>query len=212
MARSSTRGPTLSEDEIVKAALKLIRRKGVAALTMRDLAEVLGVSPMAAYYYVDGKDDLIRLVGNHVWGTVKVPPPEAGPWYQRLRDTLIAERDAIKHYRGLYEAVLYLDVEQKRKLEDAEFDVLLDAGFPPAVAVPTFRFLMSWVAGYSSIELGMREPQRRRPPSHWSKAHLLTLDRDQMPEMGADDYFRFGLDTVIAGMRATVDSGIRDRA
>ena len=197
----STRERALSEDVIVQAALKIIRRKGVAALTMRDLADVLGVSPMAAYYYVDGKDDLIRLVGDHVWATVSVPPPESGPWYERLRASVIAERDAIKQYRGLYEAVLYLDVEHKRALEDAQLDVLLDAGYPPPRALLAFRLLMSWVAGYSSIEMSMRDPRIQRPPSHWGKAKRLSLDGD----MHADDYFMFGLDAVIAGLRTTLD-------
>ena len=201
MARSSTRERALSEDAIVKAALKIIRRKGVAALTMRDLAEVLGVSPMAAYYYVEGKDDLIRLVGDAVWGSVTVPPAESGPWYERLRASVIAEREAIKQYRGLYDAVLYLDVEHKRALEDAQLDVLLDAGYPPPSALLAFRLLMSWVAGYSSIETSMRDPKVQRPPSHWSKAKRLSLDGD----MHADEYFVFGLDAVIAGMRASLD-------
>lgn len=206
MAKSSTRERALSEDAIVKAALEIIRKKGVAALTMRDLAEVLGVSPMAAYYYVESKDDLIRLVGNHVWAAVAVPAAESGPWYDRLRAAVVAEREAIKQYRGLYDAVLYLDVEQKRALEDAEFELLLDAGYPPAKAVPAFRFLMSWVAGYFSIETSMRDPKVRRPRSHWSRAHQLALDHDQMPPLHTDDYFLFGLGAVIAGLREQLDS------
>ena len=202
MARSSTRERALSEDVIVKAALKIIRRKSVAALTMRDLAEVLGVSPMAAYYYVDGKDDLIRLVGDHVWAEVSVPPPESGPWYSRLRSVVIAEREAVKQYRGLYGAALYLDVEQKRRVEDATLDVFIDSGFEPAAALPAFRSLMSWVAGYSSIEAGMRDRQRRRPPSHFSKATSIQLDPELSPKLETDDYFSFGLDTMIAGLRA----------
>jgi len=204
MARS-IRERALSEDAIVKAALKIIRRKNASALTMRDLADVLGVSPMAAYYYVESKDDLLRLVGNHVWGSVVVPPREAGPWHERLRALMIAERDAVKQYRGLYDAVLYLDVEQKRRVEDAELDVLLDAGFTPVKAVPAFRMLMSWVSGYSAIELGMREGRQRRPPAHWAKATMLALDPTVMPKLEADDYFEFGLATVIEGLRATLD-------
>jgi TetR/AcrR family transcriptional regulator, tetracycline repressor protein len=190
---------------LVNTALGIIQRKGTAGLTMRDLAEELRVSPMAAYYYVQSKDELLRLVGNHVWGHVQVPPPEAGPWYKRLRAVLIAERLATEPYRGLYEAVMYLDIEQKRALEDAVLDLMLDAGYPPAKAVPAFRTLMSWVQGFSFIESTFRDPKRRRP-SGWGKAQLLTFDRDQMPEMHAEDYFIFGLDVMIAGLRETLDA------
>jgi hypothetical protein len=160
---------------------------------------------MAAYYYVDGKNDLIRLVGNHVWSTVAVPPPDSGSWGERLRESFLAERNAIKQYRGLYDAVLHLDVEHKRELEDAQLDVLLDAGYPPVDAVRGFRLLMSWVVGFSSIETSMRDPRSQRSPSYSTKARRLTLDRDQMPALHADDYFEFGLDAVIAGLRVTLD-------
>jgi AcrR family transcriptional regulator len=205
MANSSTRERALSEDVIVKAALRLIRRKGVAALTMRDLAETLGVSPMAAYYYVESKDDLLRLVGNHVYGSIELPPPSSGLWYERLRSLVIAERDAIKPYRGLHEELLYRDVEPKRSVEDAQLDLILEAGFPSAKAVPAYRTLRSWIMGNAFFESALRDPKRRPPPSRWPKAQRLTFDREQMPEMHADDYFLIGLDTVIEGMRAMLE-------
>jgi AcrR family transcriptional regulator len=204
LARSSTQ-PALSEEMLIEAALGIIRRKGVAGLTMRDLADTLGVSPMAAYYHVNNKDDLLRLVGNHVWGSLEVPPPGAGPWYERLRTAMTAERHAVEPYRGLYEAVTYLDVDHKRALEDAVLDLMLDAGFPPDRAVLAFRALMSWVTGYFSLESAFRDPKRRRPPSRWGKARRLAHDREQVPEMQAKEYFVFGLDSIIAGLRTTLE-------
>jgi len=194
----------LSEDTIVSAALAIIARKGAAGLTMRDLASDLGVSPMAAYHYVESKDDLLRKVGNHIWGSITVPPPEAGPWTERLRAAVIAERQALSPYPGLESAIIYLDVDRKRAFEDAELDLLLDAGIAPAQAVPAYRTLMSWVAGNRFIESTLRDPKRRRPPSRQGKAQRLSFDRDQVPEMDADDYFAFGLDALIAGLQSTL--------
>lgn len=204
MAKSLPR-EGLSEDALVTAALQIIQRKGAAGLTMRDLADALGVSSMAAYHYVDSKDDLLRLVGNHVWMSIQVPSSDAGPWYARIRAVLVAERQATEPYRGLTEAVMFLDVEHKRVLEDAILDLILNAGYPPARAVPAFRTLMSWVQGFSFIESALRDPKRRRP-SGWGKAQQLNYDRNQMPEMHGAEYFTFGLDAVIAGLRATLDN------
>jgi AcrR family transcriptional regulator len=203
MVKSSPR-EGLSEDMLVSTTLGIIKGKGAARLTMRDLADALGVSPMAAYYYVDSKDDLLRLVGNHVWGSIKVPSMESGPWHERLRAVVLAERQETKPYPGLTEAVMFLDVENKKSVEDAILDLLLDAGYPAARAVPAFRTLMSWVQGFAFIESALRDPKRRRP-SGWGKAQQLTYDRDQMPEMRPDDYFVFGLDALIAGLRTTLD-------
>jgi AcrR family transcriptional regulator len=208
-AKESSRERSLSEAVIVEATLELIRRKGAGALTMRDLADDLGVSPMAAYYYVDNKDGLLRLVGDHVFKSVEVPAVDSGSWHERLRALLLMQRAAIKPYPGLSEALVFVDMEQKRRLEDAELDILLDEGFPPAVAVPAFRALLSWVAGNSSIESMLRDPKRRRPSGTWTKAQRLTYDRDQMPEMHADVYFEAGLDIVIAGVRAVLEGGER---
>ena len=49
----------------VDAALGLIRTQGLAGLTMRAVASELGVTPMAVYYYIADKDELVRLVLAH---------------------------------------------------------------------------------------------------------------------------------------------------
>jgi TetR/AcrR family tetracycline transcriptional repressor len=208
-AKVTPRERSLSEQAIVDATLALIRRNGATALTMRDLADELGVSPMAAYYYVDNKDGLLRLVGDHIYSTVEVPPADSGPWHERLRALVRAQRDAMKVYPGLSEALLYVDMEHKRRLEDAELDILLDAGFSPADAVPAFRTLLSWVTGNAAIETLLRDPKRRRPSRAWTKAQRLTYDRNQMPEMHADDYFEYGLDALIEGMRTELEGNLK---
>jgi AcrR family transcriptional regulator len=204
-AKDATRERSLSEEAIVAATLALIRRRGAGALTMRDLADELGVSPMAAYYYVDNKDGLLRLVADHVYGEVEIPGSDQGTWDERLRALVMAQRVAMKPYPGLREALVDVDTEQKRRLEDAELDILLDAGFPPARAVPAFRTLLSWVTGNAHIESMLRDPKRRRPSVNWTKAQRLTYDRNEMAELHADDYFVFSLDVVIAGLRVILD-------
>ena len=42
----------LSQERIIEAALHVAKRMGFDRLTMRALADELGVTPMAAYYYV----------------------------------------------------------------------------------------------------------------------------------------------------------------
>jgi AcrR family transcriptional regulator len=196
----------LSELAILDATLALIRRNGAAALTMRQLADELGVSTMAAYYYVESKDALLRRVGDYVYASVEVPAVKSGTWYEQLRALVVAKRDAMKQYPGLSEALAYVDMKNKRRLEDAELDILLDAGFPAADAVPAFRTLLSWMTGNAAIETMLRDPTRRRAAVEWTKAQRLTYNRDQIPEMHASDYFEYGLDAVIAGLRALLEA------
>ncbi|PXX01644.1 TetR/AcrR family transcriptional regulator [Mycolicibacterium moriokaense] len=204
--KGAGRERTLSQERIIEGALKLISRHGAATLTMRQLAAALGVSPMAAYYHVESKDDLIRLVGDAVLSEVAVPRPAAGTWDVRLEELITKQREALIRYPGLREALSGLDLAQRRRLEDAEYDLLVEAGFAPDQVVPAFRVLLDWTLGNSRVESSLRDPASRRPPHDWTKAQRATFDRNQMPALTADDYFQFGLKAVIAGLRAAKDA------
>ena len=58
----SGRPRPLTQEAIVDEAVRLLRSDGLAGLTIRAVASGLGVTPIAAYNYVDGKEDLLRLV------------------------------------------------------------------------------------------------------------------------------------------------------
>jgi len=84
-AAPSTRGPRpgLTVPEIVRAAIEIADRDGLGALTMRRLAEALGVGAMALYTYVRGKADLLDLMLDAVY----LDMPRAtlgGDWRERL--------------------------------------------------------------------------------------------------------------------------------
>jgi AcrR family transcriptional regulator len=54
--------PALSTERIVRSAIAIADRDGLEAVTMRRLAESLGVRPMALYTYVPGKRELLDLM------------------------------------------------------------------------------------------------------------------------------------------------------
>lgn len=82
------RPPRVSVDEVVDAAIELADRDGLEALTMRALAEHLGVGAMSLYTYVASRDDLVVLMVDEVLGRTELPPL-AGDLRSRL--TLVAE-------------------------------------------------------------------------------------------------------------------------
>lgn len=65
---------TLTHSQIAEAAVALADAEGLAAVSMRRLAEQLGVSTMALYRYVANKDELLELmidaVGDGAWPEV----------------------------------------------------------------------------------------------------------------------------------------------
>lgn len=66
----------LSRNRVVAAARELLANGGVAALTMRGLAEHLGVSPNALYSHVSGKSELVDDVLDDVLAGVQAPAPD----------------------------------------------------------------------------------------------------------------------------------------
>ncbi len=71
----SPRSRSLTRQEIVAAALRLIQERGLSRPTMRAVPAELGVTPMATYY-IEDKDDLLRLVVEDVISSC-IPLPKS---------------------------------------------------------------------------------------------------------------------------------------
>jgi len=74
--------PSRSVDEVVAAAIAIADAEGLSALSMRRVADALGLSPMALYTYVPSKAELIDVMLDRVAAEAAVP--EAGDWRSRL--------------------------------------------------------------------------------------------------------------------------------
>jgi AcrR family transcriptional regulator len=82
VAASPTRGPKpgLEVATIVATAVELADAEGLAAVSMRKVAERLGRSAMALYTYIPGKAELLDLMLDAVYGDQPVPDPTDGGW------------------------------------------------------------------------------------------------------------------------------------
>jgi AcrR family transcriptional regulator len=72
--------PGLSLERIVRAAIELADAEGVAALSMRRIAERLGFTTMSLYRHVPGKAELLDLMRDALVGEVARPDGDAGGW------------------------------------------------------------------------------------------------------------------------------------
>jgi len=80
------RGPKqrLSTDEVVTAAMALADAEGLAALSMRRVAEAVGVSPMSLYTYVPSKAELVDLMFDRAMGEAADPDAGVQGWRAKL--------------------------------------------------------------------------------------------------------------------------------
>lgn len=74
----------LTVGRVVDAALELAGEGGLAALSMRKVAERLGVGAMSLYTYVPGKEELVMLLVERVAGELSSQVPAGATWRQRL--------------------------------------------------------------------------------------------------------------------------------
>src|SRR6516225_462816 len=89
---SRRRREPISRDAIVTAAVQLLDREGLAALSMRRLAEELGTGAATLYWHVGSKDGLLDLVLDHLIGEQQVPAPDPPRWREQLKDVARTQR------------------------------------------------------------------------------------------------------------------------
>ncbi|GAA2318604.1 TetR/AcrR family transcriptional regulator [Nonomuraea roseoviolacea subsp. roseoviolacea] len=83
--RASRKGkPDLSVDRIVRAAIEVADAEGLQALSMRRVAERLGVGTMSLYTYVPGKPELFDVMLDTVYGETDRSDDVPGGWRGRL--------------------------------------------------------------------------------------------------------------------------------
>ncbi len=92
----------LAREPIITAASDALREHGLAGLSMRRLADELGVQPGALYYHVASKQDLVAAAGEHILaaaGPVSLDPVQAA---EELRALLLDVRDGAEVISFVY--------------------------------------------------------------------------------------------------------------
>jgi AcrR family transcriptional regulator len=84
----------LSRGRVLRAAVALADEGWVDALSMRRLAQELGVVPMALYKHVSSKDELLDGMVDVVVGEVD-PPPGGADWKTAIRQRVLSARRAL---------------------------------------------------------------------------------------------------------------------
>ncbi|MFI5683085.1 TetR/AcrR family transcriptional regulator [Streptomyces sp. NPDC051636] len=94
--RPATRA-RLNRPDVLRTAVALADRAGIDAVSMRNLAQELGVVPMALYKHVANKEELLDGMVDVVIGEID-PPPEDSGWKQAVRGRVLSARQALLHH------------------------------------------------------------------------------------------------------------------
>jgi AcrR family transcriptional regulator len=188
--------PGLTEKQIVDAALSIIREEGLDALSMRRLSRELGRSAMAPYSHVADKQELLDLVAREVLSEVEVPAPDSGPWEDRLRTVIDSIDLRLHHYPGIAEVLFARMQSADRRLILGIMEILLSAGFSDTDVVLGYAMVHTYLYGRYQVVLLAED----RPPADIDS----DLERllSHLPKLRGHDFFAFGVDTLIEGLRS----------
>ncbi len=196
--------PVLNRERIVDAAIRIIDREGLAALSTRRLARELRVQAPSLYNHFATKDEILEAAGDAVIAQVDLSMFDEHPWPEALRRWARAYRAAFAAHPNFVPYLVHAPGKRPAalRLADAVYGALIDAGWPPRLATRIGATMRYFVAGSAlgSFALGFPDDPavyRGRYP-HLAEAHRLREHHDEVDE-GA---FELGLAALIDGFVA----------
>lgn len=195
--QASGSGNTLSEPEIVEAALRVVREDGVEKLSMRRLSRELGVSPMAPYYYVADKRELLDLVASAALAGVRKPPPESGPWQQRLRELIDQIDEKLRKHPGLGDVLIEQMLGKQLDLIAAIMEILAEAGFNDRNVLAAYATIHTYLFGRSRVN-----PRDRSPISDVALPEVVERATKYITDLRGRYAYDFGMEVLVAGLEA----------
>lgn len=220
-ARSGARGTDparrapLSRGRALDAAVALADGEGLDALTMRRLAEALGVEAMSLYHHVPNKDAILDGMVDRVFEEIELPRADLG-WRAALRRRMCSVREVLLRHRWALRVLETRASPGTATLahHDAVLGRLRGEGFSVRLAAHAYAVLDSYVLGFVHTELGLpfRTVEEGRALAGQLVAampegafpHLVELTRELILRPGARytyaDEFDFGLDLVLDGL------------
>ncbi len=190
---------SLTESAIVDAALQVIRRSGVDALSMRALSRELGMSPMAAYYYVANKDELLDLVAARALADIRVPESAGSAWPVRLRALIDLIDEALRSYRGVGEVLLDRMHRTQKHVMRAVMEILSEAGFADSDVALAYALIHTYLFGRYRVTLSAPTPVE--DPAD-DPADIVSRVGPLSASLSGRDYYDFGVDTLIRGLQS----------
>jgi AcrR family transcriptional regulator len=215
-ASAEDRGAPLSRSEVLATALKIADDEGFEALTMRRLAQELGVDAMAVHRHVGGRDGLLDGLVEAMWAEIALPPKNAG-WERALRAMAESMRALAHAHPNVYGLLCsrWVMPQSALELSDDVLKRLEGAGFSRDVAGEAVRSVFAYAMGYAVTELGLLAPQSGESGQAPSDIELLVRIMQAVPrgtpprliEVAAtvcncdvDRQFTFGLDLMLLGL------------
>jgi TetR/AcrR family tetracycline transcriptional repressor len=207
MARGVGERAGLDREAVLDAALVVLRRDGVGALSMRRVAAELGVAPNALYSHVADKDALLTGVFDRVLADVVVP--SRGGWRARIEAIMDSSRQVLLRQPDLIPHALSRQSvgPNALRLGEAVLEQLARGGVTGERAVRALQVLLVQMTGSAAFEAArLAEPApaaraaRARSAVDASAHPLMGASADAVATHPGDEVFRLGLRWILDGL------------
>jgi AcrR family transcriptional regulator len=203
----------LNRERVLHAAAVFADENGIETLSMRRLAQAVGVEAMSLYNHVASKEDLLDGMIDLVFSEIELPSAEGG-WKRAMRQRAISVRTALSRHRwaiGLMESRTSPGPATMRH-HDAVLGCLREAGFSLELAAHAYSALDSYIYGFALQERGLPfdTPQETAALAQVMLArfpadvypHLAEFTFRHVMQAGYDfgDEYEFGLDLILDGL------------
>ncbi|MBM7798156.1 AcrR family transcriptional regulator [Microlunatus panaciterrae] len=195
---------------MLEGAVTIADADGIGALTIRSLAQHLGVKPMSLYYYVANKSEILDAMVDIVFSAIDVPAGDGGDWRSEIRLRATSARDVLSRHSwaiGLLDSRTSPGPDTMRH-HDAMLGTLRAAGFTIETAAHAYVLINSYVYGFALQEAALpfdgpdagtvAVPMIQQRPDG-EHPHLRELATRHIPQPGNDlgDEFDFGLNLIL---------------
>jgi AcrR family transcriptional regulator len=211
---SEIRAP-LSRERVLETAIALADRHGIEWLSMRKLADALGVAAMSLYHHVANKDQLLDAMIDVVFSEIE-PPSTDDDWKTAMRKRAISTREALNRHRwavGLMEG-RGTHGPANLRLHDAVLGCLRGAGFSLEMTVHAYSVQDAYIYGFALQQADMTPETSEDFAATAEKQmetykdvladypHLVEVVGGHVAKAGYDyaSEFLFGLDLILAGL------------
>jgi AcrR family transcriptional regulator len=205
----------LSRERVLRAAVALADAGGADALSMRKIAQELGVVPMALYKHVSNKDELLDGMVDVVVGEID-PPPRGTDWKTAIRQRVLSARSALLRHPWASRVIESRTNPTPAVLEymDSMIGIFRAGGFSIDLTHHAMHAMGSRLWGFTQelfddtadvdpeMEAAMLREMAETYPHITEMIMAITHDEESVVGQGCDDQFEFefALDLMLDGL------------
>jgi AcrR family transcriptional regulator len=159
---------TIHREAVIQAALAIVNDEGLAALTIRRLADELGVGVATIYGAAGDKEEILGALVDAVLADLELPPPTAEPWDEALVQFIAAGHEALLRHPAVAQLAALQPVRGPvvLRVQETILQLLRAGGLGDRDTIAAYTALTSFLMGFTLLRASRahleHQPKRRQ--------------------------------------------------